>query len=169
VTDSALLLLQLSTLHMVAVSRPVVGNTELFRRMRNNVESTKNRRDGRPRAKFGIAVDGCLSYERCPQHPIENGYTTLCAARFCCGSFLHCPFCCWSILERTFLRKFYENIFSFAFIVFLIHKKIFFRLHFFFQKQSKVFCLSCNKFLSTLRKKIQIQTHRYCFFIRLFQ
>jgi len=58
------------------------------------------------------------------------------------------------------------NFFLLLFVsIFLIYKKIF-RL--FFQIQSKDFLFICNKFLSPLHKKIQVQTHRYCF-IWLFQ
>jgi len=60
----------------------------------------------------------------------------------------------------------FTKIISFAFSIFLIYKKFsFFFILFLFQKQSKEFLFICNKFLSTLHTKIQVQTHCYCFFL----
>jgi len=50
--------------------------------------------------------------------------------------FWRCPFCCWSIFERTFLAQIHENNFFLLifFSNFLIYKIIFFSSFFYFQK-----------------------------------
>jgi len=66
-----------------------------------------------------------------------------------------------------FGENFTKIIFCFCFNV-LIYKKfikkfsVFF--HFFFKNSLKIFLFICNKFLSTLHNKIQVQTRRYCFY-----
>jgi len=68
------------------------------------------------------------------------------------------------------------KFFSFAFFlisyfsIFLIYKKIFSQsFSVFISKTVKDFLFILLKFLSTLHKKVQVQTHLYCFFIWLFQ
>jgi len=105
-------------------------------------------------------------------------YTTLWhnhfdAARFVVTLFGVAHFVAGPFLSGPFWREFYENnlIFSFCFN-FSIYKKIFlfsFFVFFFFKNSRKTFCLFLINFFPLYIKKIHIQTHRYCFFIRLFQ
>jgi len=69
-----------------------------------------------------------------------------------------------------FWREFHENnSFLFAFSNFLIFLSLF--SFFFLFKNSRRLFVHFKKisFHSTVHKKIQVQKHRYCFFIRLFQ
>jgi len=93
-------------------------------------------------------------------------------ARLFCTTALAQPVLLWSFLALPillmvhfgadlFVANFTKIYFSFAFFSIFLNYKKFFSV--FFQKQSKIF-VYFNKFLCTQQKKIQVQTHRYCFF-----
>jgi len=101
---------------------------------------------------------------------LSTGYMTLWrdhfgTARFVLALYGVAHFVAGLFWSEPFWREFHENYFLLLFsIFFLIYKNYCFSIFFFFIN-SRRFFVYFNKFLSTLHKKIQVQTHRYCFFI----